>query len=233
MYNLKVEPRNTIKEGCTWLSAGFITSCLQIFPFASNGRRGKIHVSVYLNHQSLQRRKRVGGRRGKGRGGWEKKKSAVVYLYSKHRVLWSTDMSFIPATWYLENILHGADDVMESFPPPPLTNRATGWFSSLSLSHFLFRRLELFQLQLTAATSPSGEPSECPCPAAARRNSILLFGEAVVTLARVSVELLWLNCPRGHAHSAFFCGLIWSSSKRAYAKATRTYLHGKVAWKSL
>lgn len=149
----------------------------------------------------------------KEKSGWEKrkregrlgkKKSAVVYLYSKHRILWSTDISFIPAIWYLENILHRADDVTKSFPPPPLTNRAMGWFSSLSLSHFLFRCLELFQLQLTAAISPSGEPSKCLCPAAAHRNSALLFGEAVVTLARVSVELLWLNFPRGRSYSAFF-----------------------------
>lgn len=148
----------------------------------------------------------VGKEEKGGEAGEKKKKSAVVYLYSKRRILWSTDMSFIPAIWYLENILHGTDDVTESFPPPPLTNRAMGWFSSLSLSHFLFRCLELFQLQLTAAISPSGEPSKCPCLAAARRNSALLFGEAVVTLARVSVELLCLSCPSGHFYSAF---LFW------------------------
>lgn len=64
MYNLKVEPRNTRKEGCTWLSLGFITSCLQIFPFASKKVRGDPYFSLFEPPKFTEKEK----------SGWEKMK---------------------------------------------------------------------------------------------------------------------------------------------------------------
>lgn len=171
-----------MKEGCTWLSTRFITSCLQILPFANlNGSWGKIHVSVYLNHHSLQRRKRVGGRRGKGGEAGEKKHfSCCLSMFQIQdsltywHVIHTSDLipwKYFAQTWWCYGY----------FPPPPLINSAIGWFSSPSLSHFLFCCFKLFSLQLTLATSPSRESLKSLSSAAVSLQELGI----TVTLARV------------------------------------------------